>query len=297
MFHDRMHAGSSPDLWEENWEVSGFEDSVRFMPIDPLRPLFEKHLRSDSTMLEGGCGIGSYVAYYAARGHDVIGLDFAQKTLKILHTRQPSLKLIGGDVANMPFPDKTFDLYYSGGVVEHFEGGAEKALREARRVLKDDGVLMISVPYLSPLRRLLLPLKGAEWRRVTKAAAETEGAIDGKKFFQYAYTTAEFKKMLADAGLKTIKTKGYAILWGLKELPGFRGSECEHAGVAKPGIANTNGSAPIDVSPLIKDQPGGLLKRLVVSEDESVPILGLGVHFMGWAAANMMMYVCVKDSK
>src|SRR3954471_18147661 len=136
MYHSRTHAGSSPDLWEENWEATAFEESVRFMPIDPLRPLFEQYLRPGSKMLEGGCGIGSYVAYYSARGYDVVGLDFAQKNLTTLHARQPSLKLVGGDVANMPFPDRSFDLYYSGGVVEHFEGGAEKALSEARRVLK-----------------------------------------------------------------------------------------------------------------------------------------------------------------
>ena len=212
MYHSRTHAGSSPDLWEENWEASAFEDSVRFMPIDPLRPFFDQYLRAGSTMLEGGCGIGSYIAYYSARGYDVIGLDFAQKTLKTLRVRQPSLKLVGGDVANMPFRDKSFDLYYSGGVVEHFEGGCERALAEARRVLKDDGVLMMSVPYLSPLRRILVPFRRAEWRQVTATIADPAASPAGKKFFQYAYTTGEFKKMLADAGLNTIRTKGYAIL-------------------------------------------------------------------------------------
>jgi hypothetical protein len=37
-----------------------------------------------------------------------------------------------------------------------------------------------------------------------------------------------------------------------------------------------------------------ILKRLVVSEDDTVPILGLGVKFMRWFSANMMMYVCKK---
>src|SRR5437867_7554908 len=135
MYHNQAHAGSTPDFWEGNWETNPFEDSVRFCVNDPLRPLFEKYLKPDSLMLEGGCGTGNYVSYYTGRGHDVIGLDFAQRALKTLHERQPQLKLSGGDVSNLPFADETFDLYYSGGVVEHFEDGADRSLSEARRVL------------------------------------------------------------------------------------------------------------------------------------------------------------------
>jgi ubiquinone/menaquinone biosynthesis C-methylase UbiE len=156
MYHDRPHAGDSPDLWEENWRAAQFEQGVRFCAIDPLRPLFEEYLKPGGLMLEGGCGMGTYVTYYAARGFKVVGLDFAQKALKTLKERQPQLVLCGGDVSKLPFADKTFDLYYSGGVVEHFEGGAEESLREARRVLKDDGVMLISVTYFNPLRRIIM---------------------------------------------------------------------------------------------------------------------------------------------
>ncbi len=284
------HAGNSPDFWEENWAASQFEESVRFMAVDPLRPLFEEYLRPDSRMLEGGCGMGNYIAYYAARGFDVTGLDFALQALKTLHIRQPELKIVGGDVSNMPFPDKTFDLYYSGGVVEHFERGAEESLREARRVLKDDGILLISVPYYNPLRRMLAPFRKNEWRRVDGPKIENNG-IEGRKFFQYAYQKHEFKKMLSDAGLETIKTQGYAVLWGIQELPFLKSNSKSEFPVSQSPAAKSEPKY-IDVKTLAVDRPSSLIKRLVVSEDDSNPLLGLGVKFMRWSVANMMMYVC-----
>lgn len=291
MYHAQAHSGSSPDFWEENWEASEFVQSVKFCTVDPLRPLFEKYLRSDSLMLEGGCGMGNYVSYYTARGFNVIGLDFAQKALKTLRARQPHVKLCGGDVSRLPFADKTFDLYYSGGVVEHFEGGAEESLIEARRVLKDDGVLLISVPYFSPLRKILLPFKEGNWRTVDRANIDKESELYGKNFFQYAYRRKEFLTILNQAGLNVIETQGYAILWGLYDIPFLNPNhKSEFAAVSAP--ASKQELVEMDLMPLIKEEKASTLKRLVVSEDASVPVLGLGVNFFRWAVSNMMMFVC-----
>lgn len=285
-----VHTGNSPDFWEENWAEGEFEESVRFMAVDPLRPLFEEFLRPGALMLEGGCGMGNYAAYYAARGYDVIGLDFAQRALRTLRTRQPGLKLAVGDVSNIPFPDRTFDLYYSGGVVEHFESGAEPSLHEARRVLKDNGTLLISVPYFSPLRRMLAPLKKGEWRRVDRPESEAgEGSL--RRFFQYAYRSGTFQQMLRDAGLKTIRTQGYAVLWGIRELK-LSGSGTISELPARRDPGQRKEPAYVDISDLVRDRESSLIRRLVISEDHTVPVLGFGVRFMRWFASNMMMYVC-----
>lgn len=293
MYDKQDHAGDTPDFWEDNWAAGEFEKSVSFCVVDPLRPLFEKYLRPDSLMLEGGCGMGNYVTYYSARGIRVIGLDFAQRALKTLKTRQPTLDLCGGDVSRLPFADKTFDLYYSGGVVEHFEGGAEASLIEARRVLKDDGVLLISVPYYSPLRRAITPFRSGEWRRVAGPVDEKE-TFNGKKFFQYAYRIGEFEKMLSEAGLRTIEKQGYAVLWGLSDLS-FRSRNGGEFSTNTPQKSEVTKIAEVDVSTLIKDRPASLLKRLVVNEDDTIPVLGLGVKAMRWAASNMTMYVCRRN--
>lgn len=287
MYQKHAHSGSSVELWEENWQASQFNQSLQFCQVDPLRPLFEKYAPKGSIMLEGGCGMGQFVTYYTLKGVTVIGLDFAQRALHRLNKRVADLPLCAGDVSALPFADESFDLYYSGGVVEHFEGGAEKSLSEAQRVLKKDGVLMISVPYFSPLRRLLFPFKKDFWRKVDKA--ETQQNSDEFNFFQYAYKTPEFEKMLEKAGFRVVKKQGYAVLWGLYELP-FLSEKSE--------VQNPNNSTPSEEKIIFPDvnekTESSIIKRLIVSEDDTVPVLGLGVKFMRWASANMMMYVCKK---
>lgn len=287
MFQKSTHSGSSVELWEENWQAAKFNQVLQFCRIDPLRPLFAKYSKAGDRMLEGGCGLGQYVTFHTIRGVKVVGLDFALRALQRLNQRVPNLPLCGGDVSEMPFADQSFDLYYSGGVVEHFEDGAEKSLREACRVLKKDGVLLISVPYFSPLRRLLFPFKRKFWRHVKKS--QSEKTESGLNFFQYAYKTSEFEKMLNEAGLEVVKKQGYAVIWGLSELMG------EQSETQAPEN-NPPASDEKVVIPNYEEQVhSSLLKRLIVSEDDTVPILGLGVRFMRWFGSNMMMYVCKRN--
>jgi ubiquinone/menaquinone biosynthesis C-methylase UbiE len=291
MYHKEEHSGSTPDYWEGNWENAQFESAVRFCLIDPLRRLFEKYSKPGSLMLEGGCGMGQYLAFYAAEGRRVVGLDFAQNTLKRLHQRDSSLPLACGDVSRLPFADETFDLYYSGGVVEHFEGGAEASLTEARRVIKKDGILLISVPYFSPLRRALVPFKRKDWRKLTRPEVDKEKFAGDKTFFQYAYRKEEFEKMLRAAGLQIKETVGYSVLWGLYDIPFM--TPPDNDGVSSSG--ESGAAAALDIKALIENEkPGSLLKRLVMSEDTGVPVAGWLVRFMQWSSANLVMYVCTR---
>ncbi|MGI8918003.1 MAG: class I SAM-dependent methyltransferase [Pyrinomonadaceae bacterium] len=312
MYHQRLHKGDSPALWEETWEQTSFEEALRFCEHDPLRPLFERYTRPGTLMLEGGCGHGQYVVHYKARGVRVVGLDFAQSTLGILRSRYADLMLCTGDVSALPFSDGAFDLYYSGGVVEHFETGAGPALKEARRVLGPGGVLLISVPYVSPLRRLLSPFKSTLWKEVPRAELDNTENDESKQFFQYVYTRREFERELAAAGLRVIGTQGYGILWGLYDVPSLQNvmERLTHrnGGVLTPeagSVAHGQGliSKPDNederngqlANPSVRPSSRSTLKRLISDEDDGVPVLGIGLRFMRWACANMMMYVCKRE--
>ncbi len=66
-------------------------------------------------------------------------------------------------------------------------------------------------------------------------------------------------------------------------------------------LTSSGDAPPADTRPVLTrsapppapPSPPSILKRLVVGEDDSIPVAGAVVRVLRWAAANMMMYVCV----
>lgn len=287
MYHANRHSGSTPDFWAETWHDIHFEASVQLCDVDPLRPLFEKYVRPEALILEGGCGKGHWVSWFADRGHKIVGLDFSKRTLSELEHDRPGLDLVAGNVNALPFADDTFDIYYSGGVVEHFEAGCEPALEEARRVIKPDGRLLLSVPYYSPLRKALTPLRRNEWRNVGQPEVDDRTYFEGLTYFQYLYDIDEFRRILTASGLHTIETMGYSVTWGLYDLK-FLSRRAQ----ARSRAA----TAAHEAAPAADKSAGGtsLIKHLVLDEQTGTLIERAATALMRKAFANMMMFVCQK---
>jgi SAM-dependent methyltransferase len=284
MFHDARHGGD-PDFWDDTWDDGQLDDAIRFCEVDPLRPLFERYVPAGTRLLEGGCGRGQYVAYYREKGVRVTGLDFAADAIRRLKRRCPKAPLCLGDVAELPFKEGSFDAYYSGGVVEHFESGPLPALVEAHRVLRPGGVLLVSVPYVSPLRRL-----SALWRHDRRFVHEprVEQKSGARSFWQYAFSVDEFSRVLRDAGFTLRCTFPYAVLFGLYDLPLLPRliDRTSQRRPTVPEVEATRHVRPASRAPL--------LKRLLVSEDRTVTGFGTLVEVAGRLCANMMMYVCTR---
>jgi SAM-dependent methyltransferase len=225
----------------------------------------------------------------------VIGVDFARDALTRLRARRPDLRLCTANVEKLPMRSASFHAYYSGGVVEHLEHGPEQALSEARRVLRENGVLLCSVPFYNPLRRILAVLGRRSWQPVSAPAVTT--GRSGRVFWQYAFTRAEFEWLLHRHGFEVVESMGYSILWGLHEIPGValltgaaqRLWRSRHAG-GSSSLGSKTPPSPPPVRP-------PLLRRLVVSEDVTVPVLGSIVRLLRATASNMIMFVCVKRGK
>jgi ubiquinone/menaquinone biosynthesis C-methylase UbiE len=109
-----------------------------------MKEIAKKKQKKKIKMLDGGCSIGEYVMTAKGLGFDAYGIDISKSAIK--ECKKRGLKCVQGDVKNLPYKDKEFDLVTSGGVVEHFPD-SEKAIAEASRVLKKRGILLIGVPY------------------------------------------------------------------------------------------------------------------------------------------------------
>ena len=85
----------------------------------------------------------------ARGGGACIALDFSLSALGV--TREFSrragqpLALVRADAMALPFPDASFDIVFSQGLIEHFSE-PNALIREQLRILKPDGVLLVDVP-------------------------------------------------------------------------------------------------------------------------------------------------------
>src|SRR6267143_3562365 len=93
-------------------------------------------------VLELGCGLGTDGAQYARAGADYTGIDLTQAAVDLARQRFELFDLKGtfrtADAENLDFPDDTFDVVYSHGVLHHTPDIA-RAVREIHRVLRPGG--------------------------------------------------------------------------------------------------------------------------------------------------------------
>ena len=97
-------------------------------------------------VLEIGCGLGTDGAQFAEAGADYTGIDLTDAAVDLARKRFELFGLSGdfqtADAENLPFPENTFDLVYSHGVLHHTPD-TQKAIREVHRVLRPGGRAMV----------------------------------------------------------------------------------------------------------------------------------------------------------
>lgn len=93
-------------------------------------------------VLEIGCGMGTDGAQFAKAGADYTGIDLTDAAVELARKRFQVSGLKGefrvADAERLDFPDASFDLVYSHGVLHHTPD-IEAAVREIHRVLKPGG--------------------------------------------------------------------------------------------------------------------------------------------------------------
>jgi SAM-dependent methyltransferase len=102
-------------------------------------------------MLDIGCHGSEYLPEMAARTNRAYGLDIEQ----VPHV--DGVQMVRGDVMNPPLKPRSFDVIVSISAIEHIgcdfygqipsEDADMTAMQQIRELLRDDGRLLISVPY------------------------------------------------------------------------------------------------------------------------------------------------------
>lgn len=144
-------------------------------------------------LLDVGCGTGLYSIRAYSRGATVTGLDISENMLNIAREKaklsSAPINFILGDMDNMPFNDNLFDAVISITAFE-FSKNPKNTLKEILRVLKPGCKAVIGVLSEHSL-----------WSKKRGEQAESPYNI---YFFAHFFEPKELKRLLIDAGFKSI---------------------------------------------------------------------------------------------
>ena len=157
-----------PSLWTIDEDVYGvYHKRVqteiafsreRFMPGIEDKKLEAEHMQrylsirnlvKGMQVLDLACGEGYGSAFLAETAESVIGVDIDQGTIDQAQKKyqMENLRYMAGDAAAIPLPDHSVDAVVSFETIEHIsEELQQKFLREISRVLKPDGLVIMSTP-------------------------------------------------------------------------------------------------------------------------------------------------------
>ncbi len=112
-------------------------------------------------LIDIGCGFMPYRKELEPLVDFYTGVDHPQISKLYESSRKPE---VFADAKKLPFKDNSFDIGLLLQVLEHVDY-PEKVIREAARVLKPNGTLIISIPFLYPLHDMPY-----DWGRYTSTA-------------------------------------------------------------------------------------------------------------------------------
>lgn len=128
--------------------VSPFLSKYREMYYRTI-PFFDK-----GKVLDIGCGNGSYLAWLKELGWQVYGVEIDENSIKVAR-EEYGIDIFCGDLLEANSPDNFFDCITMWHFLEHSHHPLQ-ILRKTNRLLKQNGLAVISVPNINSLEAKLL---------------------------------------------------------------------------------------------------------------------------------------------
>jgi len=129
-------------------EIEFFDRHAKTDEYDVFTPQANARLIDAFTRLSGlpkgsrvadlGCGSGIFTNLLHQAGYDSTGVDISPKLVALGQAKFPHVRLIEGDIENLPFPSESLDGALLSGVVHHLPD-PRKCAAEVFRVLRPGG--------------------------------------------------------------------------------------------------------------------------------------------------------------
>lgn len=167
------------------------------------KAIIQQGIRKGSRILDIGCGYGYFLKICDEYGLETYGIDISEYAInearKIIRAK---LYLHDVDEGLEMFEDEFFDIVTLFDVIEHLLC-PYKVLKEAHRVLKKNGKIIITTPNLNAIARI--------WKR-----DRWHGFRDPTHL--YLFTPSSIKFLVERAGFKVVRTEA---VFHFLALPNF----------------------------------------------------------------------------
>jgi ubiquinone/menaquinone biosynthesis C-methylase UbiE len=198
-FHERLGVTEAPPL---------LSAGIKF---EWMRRLLD--LRPGESVLDLGSGAGKFVLACTRRGLKATGVDVAPF---FLPGAEREVDLVVGDLRRLPFRKASFPAAYSLDVLEHLdEAGVREVLLEVRRVLGDEGRLLVYTHAMESSRlaafqrgvnRLARRLGEAGWIDHEREAMRKSDHKNPIRSHEH------FDALCAEAGLTVVERRYYNVV-------------------------------------------------------------------------------------
>ena len=174
------------------WYDRLFEPINKGLRVLGLRLFLPKQ---GTAILDVGCGTGVHLELYQRYRCALYGIDLSPSMLEVARRRLgDSACLQLGDASAMPFEDRSFDLVMATLALHEMKHATRSSvIREMRRVLKEDGRILLIDYHPGPIR----PFKG--W--LTKLIILLAEVAAGREHFR------NYRHFMAIRGLPTLITE------------------------------------------------------------------------------------------
>ena len=164
-------------------------------------PWIASKLPSSCKILDMGCGAGFLTRELSNLGHQVVGVDLSEESLKIACKLDPKTTYLRADVTAVPFESKSFDAVSAMDLLEHVENPTA-VIQEASRLLKPGGLFFFHT-FNRTFLSWLIVIKGVEWC--------VKNAPPDMHIHRLFIKPAELQKICEDLGLKQEEIKGLNV--------------------------------------------------------------------------------------
>jgi ubiquinone/menaquinone biosynthesis C-methylase UbiE len=217
-FRDLREFKSWNDAMVEKYDVEQFHDH----PSPLIRFIERKRVRRilallgtcpGDRVLEIGCGAANILAQIPSSRR--CGIDLAESLLaKAARRMSKDGSLVQGDAERLPFPDQSWERVYCSEVLEHIPSPSA-ALAEMRRIVRDGGVAVVSVPNERLINTLKAMLRASGLYRVLLGVRSGDYQMPERMDDEWHLHVFDLAGLLAmiPPGLRVTRIEGIPFRW------------------------------------------------------------------------------------